>query len=241
MLGNWCFYRDGANSITVQAVDLGGNPSNQTLSISRPDQDNGTSSVAKKSPGEGITETLAKEKPVTVTVAVMAGNIPSQTTELDGRQYIYSVNFDSDKRPANNWVSQEAFGFDYYQGTDRWYEVIINSDGSVVLKVSQSGGKGHVQQVYSKAYAVITGNTVIFVIPTIEVSADAKYRITAFRHDGSYRPEYSAGDVSGANPKEALSVSKVNIASGKNPSSPGLTIPAKRKLPSLDIPAGPSR
>ncbi len=49
------------------------------------------------------------------------------------------------------------------------------------------------------------GDIITFFIPAVEFSTNQlTYRMTAFGHDGSFSPEASCGDVSGANPTEPL-------------------------------------
>jgi hypothetical protein len=52
---------------------------------------------------------------------------------------------------------------------------------------------------------VIAGDLVVFFIPASEVEVEMpSFRMTSFGHDGTYAPEVSGGDVSGADPTEPL-------------------------------------
>jgi hypothetical protein len=59
--------------------------------------------------------------------------------------------------------------------------------------------------VVSNARGAILGDLVIFLIPADEISVQQPgYRLTAFAHKGYYAPANSSGDVTGADPTEAL-------------------------------------
>jgi hypothetical protein len=61
------------------------------------------------------------------------------------------------------------------------------------------------QDVASNARVVIDGNVIVFFIPVDEFGVPRPdYRLTAFGHDGTYAPEASGGDVTGADPTEPL-------------------------------------
>jgi hypothetical protein len=119
--------------------------------------------------------------------------------------FTYSAVLDADGDPANNFRFQSPYDWDYYQGTDRWYLLDWSpNEGTWYLDVSDYG-KG-LWTAPSNARSVIMGDLVIFFIPAEEFSVERPgYRLTAFAHDGNYTPDLSSGDVTGADPTEALS------------------------------------
>lgn len=114
--------------------------------------------------------------------------------------YVYSAVFDSDGDPGNNFQASASFDWDQYQGTDRWWVLDVvggvpelgRFDGSFAVPV-QTGAR-----------AVIGDNAIVWFVPRVELGANPSWRATSFRHDGSFDPSVSAGDVTGANPTEAL-------------------------------------
>jgi hypothetical protein len=59
------------------------------------------------------------------------------------------------------------------------------------------------------------GSTIVWVISKDELPAEVpEYRVSAFVHDGSFRPEASGGDVNGANPTEPLTPIQPLVTSG---------------------------
>ena len=56
----------------------------------------------------------------------------------------------------------------------------------------------------TSARALVDGNGLTWIIPRDELGAAPAFRATAFCHDGSFEPQGSSGDVTGANPTEAL-------------------------------------
>jgi len=133
---------------------------------------------------------------------VLDAEVPLETQE---NYYSYSAVLDADGDPANNFRFQSPYDWDYYQGTDRWYILDWSpNEGTWYLDVSDYG-KG-LWTAPSNARSVIMGDLVIFFIPAEEFSVERPgYRLTAFAHDGNYTPDLSSGDVTGADPTEALS------------------------------------
>jgi hypothetical protein len=143
------------------------------------------------------------EGDVFMLVMQLAGEVPLQDPE---RFYTYAAVFDADGEPSNNFRFQPPYNWDYYQGTDRWYTLnwdFIHGDWSLsVTDVARNQWSAP-----SKARAVIHGDVVVFFIPAEEFSVEQPgYRLTAFGHDGSFALEQSSGDVTGADPTEALTI-----------------------------------
>ena len=110
--------------------------------------------------------------------------------------------FDGDASPAGNWQFQGDFDWDFFRDTDTWYQANFDpATGSWFVTVTDAAT---FEALPSAARAVIHGNTITWFIPASEFAAAVPLvRVTSFRHDGTFRPEVSAGDVSGADPTEA--------------------------------------
>jgi hypothetical protein len=116
--------------------------------------------------------------------------------------------FESDGDSSNDWVFQSPYDWDYFQGADRWYQLIWSHTSAqwslTVTQVDSSQSTANVSST-SAVRALIDNETVIFYIPRSELAGAAPaYRVAAFAHDGSYSEQSRGGDVSGANPTEPL-------------------------------------
>ena len=113
--------------------------------------------------------------------------------------------FDADGDPANNFQYMEPYDWDFFQGTDRWYQLNwCPVEGQWQLVVSSWTGQMP-EHSASNARAVIDGRLVVFFIPVSEFGVSRPdFRLTSFAHDGTYAPEASGGDVIGADPTEPL-------------------------------------
>jgi len=115
---------------------------------------------------------------------------------------IYSVVFESDGVSENDWVVVDPFVWDYFQGTDRWYQLIwdhVARRWSVT--VTQVDETQTQESVSSAVRVVLVGDTVTWFIPTSELpSATPAYRFSAFAHDGAFSRSDRGGDVSGVDP-----------------------------------------
>jgi hypothetical protein len=124
------------------------------------------------------------------------------------RSYIYSVVLDSDGAAANNWQFVPPYDWDYFQGTDRWHQLIWDhraaGGGTWKLTATQVNDQQQTAQVSTTARAVISGDAIVFHIAASEFSAPAGYRMSAFAHDGNFSQSSRGGDVTAANPTEAL-------------------------------------
>lgn len=140
---------------------------------------------------------------VLMLVMQLAGDIPLQDPD---RFYTYAAVLDADGESSNNFQFQSPYDWDYFQGTDRWYSLDWDpTQSSWILYVSDVAKNEWSSP--SKARAVIHGDVVVFFIPAEELGVDQPgYRLTAFGHDGTYALEQSSGDVTGADPTEALTI-----------------------------------
>ena len=144
---------------------------------------------------------------VVVAALIVAEPIPLESPD---RSLIYSAVFDSDGDPANDWVFNDPFDWDYFQGADRWYQLAYShTAGTWTLTVTQldAGGAitGSIEP--STVRAVIEGDTIVFFISETEFAVDRPgYRLTTFGHDGAFSQDDRGGDVSGDLPSDPLTV-----------------------------------
>lgn len=134
--------------------------------------------------------------------ARMAADIPLANPD---RHYVFAAVFDSDGDPANNFEFMPPFDWDFFRGTDRWYEVVWDAEfGDWIVYVTRFQD-GVPNDVPSAVRVVIQGDTIVFFIPANELPAEQPgYRLTAFGHDGFYTEDDRGGDVSGENPEQPL-------------------------------------
>jgi hypothetical protein len=138
-------------------------------------------------------------------VVAVEHDAPVPTASTD-RSYIYSVVFDSDGDAANDWVFNPPFDWDFFIGTDRWYQASYShASGTWQMNVVQVHGDQSTQATATAARAVIVDEWVIWFIPANEFSVwPPPMRATAFAHDGSFGEATRGGDVTGADPTEPL-------------------------------------
>lgn len=134
-----------------------------------------------------VTQADIAPGPILVVATKMAAQIPA---EPEDGLVIYSLVLDSDGDPANDFEAAAPFTWDFYQGTDRWYELVYTPELGWYLTVDRG-------ETPSDARVAIWGDHVIFFVPMSELSTDAPgFRTTAFASsDASYAPETSGGDV----------------------------------------------
>jgi len=136
---------------------------------------------------------------VVVVAAVYSGPLPSAGSP---DHYTYAAVFESNDDPSDDWQFRGDFDWDFFIGTDRWYQANWDPNSQswsmTVTNGLDPGGP-------SGARAIVMGDTIIWVIPRDEFAAEVpEVRVTSFIHDGTYRPEVSGGDVNGADPTEQL-------------------------------------
>jgi hypothetical protein len=113
--------------------------------------------------------------------AEFAGDVPHADAE-----YLYQIGFvfDSDGNVSNNYQPSSSWPADFFKGTDLWYVAQYAPGSGWTMSVSEAGGS---TLVASGARIIINGNAVVLALPASEISpSQASFRITAFRHDGSY-------------------------------------------------------
>ena len=139
---------------------------------------------------------------VIVLAMVLNGDVPMEDPD---HFYTYAAVFDADGDPANNFQYVDPYNWDYFQNTDLWYQLEWDPTvGEWQLYVSSFVDQIP-QDVASNARVVIDGNVIVFFIPVGEFAVPRPaFRLTAFGHDGTFAPEASGGDVTGADPTEPL-------------------------------------
>jgi hypothetical protein len=121
--------------------------------------------------------------------------------------YRYSIVFDTDGDPANDWVYVDPFEWDYFQGADRWYQAVYDPSFGWNIEVTQLTADGSIpaEAAPSAARAVIEGPWIVWFIPVEELGgAPAPFRVSAFAHDGTFSESSRGGDVLGADPTGSL-------------------------------------
>lgn len=129
--------------------------------------------------------------------------VPTASTE---RSYIYSLVFESDGDPANDWVFNPPFDWDFFRGADRWYEAVYDhTSGTWSLRVTQvSPGNALSSPLPSAVRVVVVDEWVIWFVPSSEIpDFPGRLRAVAFGHDGNFTQSTRGGDVTGADPTES--------------------------------------
>lgn len=115
--------------------------------------------------------------------ATVASPIPTADTT---NHFQYGFVFDADGSAANNYQPSAQYANDFFKGTDRWYAAEYSPATGWKLNVSDASGGGPVS-VASNARLIISGNTLLLLLPRSEVGVAApSFRLTAFRHKGDY-------------------------------------------------------
>ncbi len=136
--------------------------------------------------------------------ACIAAPVPD--TDAD-HSFIYSVVFDSDGDPSNDWTTNPPYDCDHFQGADRWYQCIYDhSFDRWSVTVTRVDSSQNTTEVLSTASCVIEKDTLTWCIGWSELPASTvRYRVSSFGHDGSWSASDRGGDVSGDDPTEPLS------------------------------------
>ncbi len=126
--------------------------------------------------------------PLLVAAARMAEPIP-QGGEDGVLTFALVLRADGD--PSNDYEADAPFTDDFYQGTDRWYELVYVPETGWTLSVDRG-------ETASNARAAVVGDLVVFFVPLAELAVDQPtYRLTSFASsDASYEPDSSGGDTS---------------------------------------------
>ena len=142
------------------------------------------------------------EGPLLVVAVQTAADIPTASTD---KSYVYSLVFDSNGDPGNDWVGNPPFDWDFFIGSDRWYQAVYShQNGEWALTATQLGDDTvPVPAQPSAVRVVISGDWVIWFVPEAELAAfPGALRPVTFAHDGAFTVSTRGGDVLGANPTE---------------------------------------
>lgn len=108
----------------------------------------------------------------------------------DPEQYLtYAAVFESDDDDSNDWVPLNQYYWDFFRGTDLWYQAqYVPGTGWTLTASRVTDAENNVaQEVATAARAIISGNTICFAIPASEIAAAVpEYRVTAFAHTGDF-------------------------------------------------------
>ena len=120
-------------------------------------------------------------------VAVIAvnhdGGLPASSNAYD---YQYGFVFETDDDSTNDWVGSSSYPNDFFIGTDTWVE-LNHSSGTWATTVKDIGaGDTITPRSNSEARVVRDGSVVVMLMPLSELGTAPDFRVTAFRHDGSF-------------------------------------------------------
>ena len=114
------------------------------------------------------------------------------------KHYQYAFVMDSDTNPANNYTASPNFPNDFFQGTDRWYELAYAPQTGWQLRCKVVGPGNTITTTASAAHAVIRGDSIVLFVPRSEfVVSNPPFRATSFCHNGDFGlnpPHVGAGD-----------------------------------------------
>lgn len=128
--------------------------------------------------------------PLLVATVNLAAPAPDEPTE---GLLIYALVLDSDDDPANDFEPVAPFTDDFFQGTDRWYQLVYTPDTDWYLSIQNADRSVPT----STARVAIWDDTLVFFVPMRELGTDApRYRVTAYAStDATFEPGTSGGDV----------------------------------------------
>jgi hypothetical protein len=128
-------------------------------------------------------------------VAVVAMGLDADVATTPTHYYQYGFVFDTDGDPGNNYLASEAYPRDFFQGTDRWYQLTGAPATGWDFSVHGMVG-GMPVHVASNATVLAFANGLVLLAPLDElgVADDIGFRITAFRHEGNWLADDWSGD-----------------------------------------------
>ncbi len=112
----------------------------------------------------------------------------------------YAFVLDRDGLGTNNFTASAPCDADFFDGTDRWYELHTGGDGTLTLTVTDAiNGTFTDVTPSSGTIAIVDVDEIHFFIPKSELDAmgadlsKLSYRVSAFAHDGDYVTNWSGG------------------------------------------------
>ena len=126
-----------------------------------------------------------------------------------GTAYAYNLGVDSDGNPADNYMAPPEFDWDFAQGAEQLWRLVVEPDGT-----RRMWAEAWVEDIpgvpfYTAAAFVEFEERVMWLVPLSELEGDdVRIRTTAFANDGTPgavpTAGSSAGDVLGEDPTSAL-------------------------------------
>jgi hypothetical protein len=137
-------------------------------------------------------ETAMPEGDYFIVTMNTAGLIPLSSP---GNVYQFAFVFDEDGLPENNYTTSDN---DFFNDTDRWYEVLYDQASGWTLKVSNASNSA-ITETSSSARVILSANAMVLVVPRAEFSVpEPSFRVTAFCHTGDFgfpEPHNWSGDL----------------------------------------------
>ena len=104
--------------------------------------------------------------------------------------------FDADGITSNNYVPSSQYPKDFFQGTDKWYQLFYAPADGFSIKVVDARISTS-NPVTSGARLIVAGREFAAFIPRAELDGDAPgFRVTTFRHEGDYGLQGGPWDAS---------------------------------------------
>lgn len=103
------------------------------------------------------------------------------------QRYTYAFVMDSDANVANNYVASPSFPNDFYDGTDRWYELNYTPAGGWSATCKTVGAGNTISTVPTAARFIVRGDSILLFVPRSEfVLNNPPFRATSFCHTGDF-------------------------------------------------------
>ena len=115
-------------------------------------------------------------------LATFGGDVP--TDDPDG-SYQHAFVFDADGVTSNNYVPSAQYPKDFFQGTDKWYQLFYTPSAGFTLKVVDARISTS-SAVASGARLIVAGREFAAFIPRAELGTNPGFRVSSFRHEGDY-------------------------------------------------------
>jgi hypothetical protein len=110
--------------------------------------------------------------------------------------YQHAFVFDADGIVSNNYEPPAQYPKDFFQGTDKWYQVFYAPADGFSIKVVDARLSTS-NPVASGARMIVAGREFAAFIPRAELDgAEPSFRVTTFRHEGDYGLQGGSWDAS---------------------------------------------
>jgi hypothetical protein len=116
-------------------------------------------------------------------LATFGGDIP---TDDPVGLFQHAFVFDADGITSNNYVPSSQFPKDFFQGTDKWYQLFYTPTDGFSLRVIDARVSTS-SPVASGARLIVAGREFAAFIPRAELDGTSPgFRVSTFRHEGDY-------------------------------------------------------